>query len=105
MSPTFYIVLFSASLLTTYALVRLSWVRMFSAYLVGSIINSAFFFLFSIARGNVLTHAIIVGVLLGVVFTGLAIAMAGYFKASAATDNAKINAAIAASVTETSKTN
>jgi hypothetical protein len=82
MNATFYVFLFSSSLLATYALVRLGWVRVASAFLVGSILNSAFFFMYSIARGNALVHAITVGVLLGIVFSGLSVAMAAYFKES-----------------------
>ena len=104
MNATVYIYLFSASLLATYLFVRLSWVRIASAFLVGTIINSAFFFLYSIARGNALVHAVTVGLLLGIVFTGLSVAMANFFKeTSVVPDSPEVKAAVMAGLNNSSK--
>ena len=102
MNATFYVFLFSCSLLATYALVRLGWVRIASAFLVGSIVNSTFFFMYSIARGNALVHAITVGVLLGIVFSGLSVAMAAYFRESLTVHAAEKTATVAAGLNESS---
>ena len=77
------IVLFSISLVATYLVVRMGWVRSIPAFAVGTIVTSMFFFLFALARGNTFTQALVVSPLLGVVFTGLGVTMGLYFRNAA----------------------
>lgn len=80
MTPTIYMLLFSAALVATYLAVRLGWVRTYSAFIVGTMINSMFFYLYSIARDNSMTHALTVGIMLGIIFTGLSVTLGSLFR-------------------------
>ena len=97
MSPTIYMMLFSAALVVTYLAVRLNWTRAYSAFIVGSMVTSMFFFLYSISRSNSLPHALTVGLGLGLIFTGLSVTLGTMFRSYApvrATATAKVNEAI-----------
>ncbi len=80
MNPTHYMLLFSAALVTTYLVVRLGWVRASSALIAGSMLNSLFFFLYSVARQNPFDHALLVGATLGLVFTASSVALGVVFR-------------------------
>jgi hypothetical protein len=75
-------ILFSTTILCTYLCVRLNWVRVPSALIVGFMFNSLGFFMFAIARGNGLQQAIFVGFLQGLIFTVAAVSMGAYFRQS-----------------------
>jgi len=76
-------ILFSVSIIFTYLWVRLDWVTVPNAFIVGYMFNSLTFFLFAIARGNGFTQAIFVGLLQGLIFTLAAISMGLFFRHSA----------------------
>ena len=80
MNPTLYILLFTAALAITYLVVRLGWVQTSSALIVGSMLNSLCFFLYSTARENTFDHALMVGAALGIVFTSLSVSLAVLFR-------------------------
>lgn len=79
-------VLFSVSILVTYLCVRLNWVHVPSASIVGFMFNSLAFFMFAIARGNSLQQAIFVAFLQGVIFTVAAVGMGTFFRRSSHKD-------------------
>jgi uncharacterized membrane protein len=89
MTPTIYMLLFCAALVTTYLAVRLGWVRTYSAFVVGAMVNSLLFFLYSVARDNSLVHALTVGIMLGMIFTGLSVTLGSMFR-SYAPDHASV---------------
>jgi len=74
--------LFCATLTITYAAVRLNWVRASSAFIVGTMINGLSFFLYSTARQNTFDFALMLGLMLGVLFTGLSIALGLFFRSA-----------------------
>jgi hypothetical protein len=80
LNPTVYVLLFSVSLVITYIAVRRKWVRVPSAVVLGVMVNSMFFFLYSVARGNSFTHALTVGLVLGCLFSGLSVTMGAFFR-------------------------
>src|SRR5438045_3512054 len=81
--------LFSVSIIFTYFWVRLNWVSVPQALLVGFLFNSFGFFSFSIARGNGLTQAITVGLLQGLIFTSAAVTMGMFFRNTSEQDIAE----------------
>jgi hypothetical protein len=72
--------LFCVALVITYLVVRLDWVRAPSALIAGVMLNSLFFFLYSMARENPFSHALLVGGLLGLVFTVISVTLGIVFK-------------------------
>ena len=82
MTSTVYMLVFSAALVITYLLVRLDWVRESSAFIAGTMLNSLFFFLYSTARQNTFSYALVIGLLLGIVFTGISVLLGSFFKRS-----------------------
>jgi hypothetical protein len=73
--------LFSISIIVTYLSVRLRWVSIPGALIVGFMFNALFFFLFAIARENGLSQALFVGFLQGTIFTVASVGMGAYFRA------------------------
>jgi hypothetical protein len=80
LNSTFTACLFSASIVFTYLLVRLKWVRIPVALLLGLTSNSISFFLFSLASGNSLLHALVVCLVLGVTFSLASIGLGYVFR-------------------------
>jgi hypothetical protein len=78
-----YMLLFCATLTITYAAVRLAWVSRVSAFIVGTMINGLCFFLYSTARHNTFSYALVLGLLLGTLFTALSIALSRFFRSAA----------------------
>ena len=74
------LVLFGISTLFLYLAVRRRWVTLTVGAIGGATINSVLFFLYSLSRQNVFQQAIVVGPLAGIVFTGIAIAVAVFFR-------------------------
>jgi hypothetical protein len=72
--------LFSFSIIATYLSVRLRWVSIPGALIVGFMFNALFFFMFAIARGNGLTQALFVGFLQGTIFTVASVTMGAFFR-------------------------
>ncbi|HRE48220.1 MAG TPA: hypothetical protein PLD47_10885 [Aggregatilineales bacterium] len=75
-----FLILFALTTLITYLAIRRRWTTIPLAATVGIFANVIFFILFSLAQGNVFLHALLVGVILGVVFTGMAAIMASFFR-------------------------
>ena len=82
-NPTVYVLLFSFSIVLTYLTVRRGWLHLPAATISGVIYTSVSFFLYSLARGNNLIHALSVGIGLGTVFTLAAVVIAAGFRANA----------------------
>ena len=78
-----YAVLFSFSILLTYVTVRRGWLHLPAATISGVIYTSVSFFLFSLAQGNNLLQAVVVGIALGTVFTMFSVIAAAIFRANA----------------------
>jgi hypothetical protein len=83
LNSTVFVVLFSISLVATYFAVRMGWIRSIPAFAAGTVVTSMFFFMYALARGNPFSQALLVGPILGVVFTGLGVTMALYFRNAA----------------------
>src|SRR5688572_29554386 len=79
-NPTVFALLFSVGIAATYLVVRLGWFRTWQAFIVGSIVNSTFFFLFAITRANSLGHALTIGLCLGLLFTVLSVTLGQFFQ-------------------------
>lgn len=72
--------LFSVSLIFTYLWVRLNWVSIPHALVVGFIFNSLFFFLFAAARFSGLRDGLSIGAMQGAIFTIVAVSMGAFFR-------------------------
>jgi hypothetical protein len=83
MTPTFYILLFCASLTVTYIVVRLGLLHSYPVLMGGVILNSLCFFLFALSRNNTPSHALSVGIALGILFTGMSIGLGKWFRGDA----------------------
>jgi len=79
-NPTIFVLLFSLGITTVYLAVRLAHLRAHQVFTVGSIVNSLFFFMFAITRGNNLGQALTVGLCLGLLFTTLSITLGMFFQ-------------------------
>lgn len=77
-----FLVLFALSTLLTYLSVRRGWLTLGMSTTVGAAANVLFFILFSLAQGNGFPQALTVGAFLGLLFTGMAVAMAAFFKSN-----------------------
>jgi ABC-type Fe3+-siderophore transport system permease subunit len=75
-----FLVLFCVSTVLVYVAVRRGWLAVTASAGLGAAASITFFMLFSLAQGNEFTQALIVGVLMGVLFTGLTVAMASFFR-------------------------
>lgn len=80
MTPTFYMLLFCASLTATYLVVRLGLLRSYPALMTGAVANSLFFFLYALSRNNTAAHGLSIGVALGLIFTGLSVGLGKMFR-------------------------
>ncbi len=72
--------LFSVSIILTYLSVRLRWVTIPGALIVGFMFNALAFFMFAIARDNGLMQALFVGFLQGTIFTIASVTMGAFFR-------------------------
>src|SRR5258707_2590200 len=72
--------LFSVSIILTYLSVRLRWVTIPGALIVGFMFNALAFFMFAIARDNGLMQALFVGFLQGTIFTIASVTMCAFFR-------------------------
>jgi len=74
------LVVFGVSVLVTYLGVRRGLIKTIVAIVVGSIANVILFFLYSLSSGNVLTQAVLVGLVLGLLFNLVTVAAATFFR-------------------------
>jgi hypothetical protein len=72
--------LFSATQVGTYLAIRRGWLPPMVVAAAGVVFSISTMLLFSLWQGNVLLHALLVGVLLGGLFSAAIIAAAWYFQ-------------------------
>jgi len=84
LNPTLMMILFCTSLVFTYIAVRAGWVHMGSGFVVGSMVNSLFFFLYALSRGNGLSQAIAASLVMGFIFSAGASVLGAVFARKAA---------------------
>lgn len=75
-----FLALFAIATVLIYLSVRRSWLSITSSAGLGAVACTVSFVLFSLSQGNLFIQALIVGVLLGLLFTGMTVAMAAFFK-------------------------
>jgi hypothetical protein len=83
-SAVTFLALFAVVTLLTYLAIRRRWLSTTLSTIIGGAANIIFFVLFSLAQGDPFTRALAVGVFLGLIFTGMTVAIAGYFNGTAA---------------------
>lgn len=79
-----FLALFAVVTLLTYLAIRRRWLSTTLSTIVGGAANIVFFVLFSLARGDPFTRALAVSAFLGLIFTGMTVAIAGYFNGNEA---------------------
>ena len=77
---TIFLVFFGLSTLAVYLAVRRGWIKPLTGAIFGTIINSMFFMMYSLAKGNLFLQAMVVGIILGVLFTALTVTIAQFFR-------------------------
>jgi hypothetical protein len=77
------LMLFAISLVATYFAVRLSWVRLPNASIIGGIVNVTLLTLYSTSQGNTLFQAVTIALALGLLFTLMSVSAGAYFLAQA----------------------
>lgn len=78
-----FLALFAVVTLLTYLSIRRRWFSTTLSTILGGIANIVFFVLFSLSQGDPFSRSLVVGVFLGVIFTGMTVAIAGYFNGTA----------------------
>ena len=73
-------VLFSVSIIFTYLWVRLNWVSIPSALVLGFTFNALFFSVFAFTRGSGSVDALSIGVMQSLIFTVAAVSMGAFFR-------------------------
>jgi hypothetical protein len=63
-----YLILFGVSILISYLAIRRGYVSAPGGTILGCMTNSLFAFLYAISKGNGLTHALIAGLTIGILF-------------------------------------
>ena len=77
---TIFLILFAISTVYLYLAVRRGWRRLAPSIVIGCIVNPLLFLMYSLARGNVFLQALVVGLIVGLLFTALTISIAAYFR-------------------------
>ncbi len=75
-----FLALFGLSTALTYLAIRRGWTRALPGAVLGGIMNSLWIMFFSLSKGNLWLSALIVGVILGLVFTALTVSIALFFR-------------------------
>jgi hypothetical protein len=78
----FFLVLFGLTTILIYLSIRRGWLRTIPSAILGGILNSVWFMLYSLAKGNVLLQAVVVGLVLGLLFTALTVSIALFFRSN-----------------------
>ncbi len=73
------IALYSVILVVSYYVVRRGWVRAYPAFVVSFVFNALVLFAFSLARGNSIFQALLVGLSMAAIFSGLSITIGAVF--------------------------
>lgn len=83
-NPIGIVFIFSFAIVTllVYLAVRRGWLSLAPSAAIGAIGSSVSFMLYSLTQNNPFPQALVVGVGLGLVFTGLTVGAAAYFRAN-----------------------
>ncbi len=74
---------YSVILVAGYYVVRRSWVRAYPTFVVSFVVNALVLFSFSLVRGTSLFQALMVGLSMAIVFSGLSVTIGMLFRNSA----------------------
>lgn len=77
-----FMVIFTLVTIFVYLAVRRGYLSLTPAAVIGGLGSSLSFFFYSLSQDNPINQAVIVGVGLGLVFTGLTVGAAAYFRAN-----------------------
>jgi len=75
-----FLVLFAVITFLVYLAVRRGWLTLTVGGVIGGIANCTFFALYSLAQNNGIVRALVVGLVVGLLFTGATVIMAAYFR-------------------------
>ncbi len=75
--------LYTAIIVVSYTIVRHGWLRSYPVFVVAGTANALVMFLFSLARGNMVMQAVVVGPSVGFLFVALGVFLARYFREAA----------------------
>ena len=88
-SPLFLLT-FCLAILLTYLSIRRRWLPVIPTSAIGAVVACVSFVLFSLSSGNGIVQALVVGIMLGLLFTGMNISMAMYFRSNPPTPKSPI---------------
>lgn len=74
------LVLFALSVLGTYIIIRRSQGPIVVVAIAGGVIDCVLFILYSLSVGNLFLQAAVIGIVLGVLFDGLVVTAASFFR-------------------------
>ncbi len=75
-----FLTLFGLSTALTYLAIRRGWTGALPGAVIGAIMNSLWIMFYSLSKGSLWLSALIMGVLLGLLFTGLTVSIALFFR-------------------------
>ncbi len=79
-----FLILFAISTLLTYLAIRRVWLNLRVGSLIGAAANAVFLILYSLSEGKGFLPAVVLGILFSLLFTGMAVSLAAFFKNNAA---------------------
>ncbi len=71
--------IYSLIIVASYFVVRRGWLRAYPTFIVSFVVNALVLFSFSLARGNSLLQAVLVGLSMAVIFSGLSVTIGMVF--------------------------
>ncbi len=74
------LIIYSIVLVASYFIVRRGWIRAYPTFIVSFVVNALVLFSFSLARGNSLFQAVLVGLSMALIFSGLSVTMGMMFR-------------------------
>ncbi len=81
------LIVYSVVLVASYFVVRRGWIRAYPTFVVSFVVNAMVLFSFSLARGNSLFQALIVGLAMATIFSGLSVTIGRLFRDTAPVGN------------------
>jgi hypothetical protein len=78
-----FLILFAATTLLIYLAIRRRWLTLKASGGVGVAANAFFLILYLLSEGKEFLPAVVLGLLFGLLFTGMAVALAAFFKNNA----------------------
>ncbi len=79
-----FLILFAVSTILIYLAIRRRWLTLRAGSGVGVAANALFLILYLLSEGKEFLPAVVLGLLFSLLFTGMAVALAAFFKNSAA---------------------